>query len=134
MIKGLLIGLTALAVLGFVFFLFIIWVLNEGMLNKFGPEYIPMELGIKFNHRGYSSDDKSKFMYRLSEYETQGILQQIEIHMDNENGLATSGLNTPENHVWRKSTDYEYQFINEENGNARASIDLNLQQLIYLKQ
>jgi hypothetical protein len=134
MINWLFIGLTALVVFGLTFFLLVIWVLNQGMLNKFGPEYIPMELGIKFNHRGYSTEDKSKFVYQLSEYEMREILQQIDVQIDNQNGLPESGLNTLENHVWRKPSDHEYQFINEENGNARAIIDLNLQQLIYLKQ
>lgn len=134
MIKWLLIGLTAFLVFGLIFFLLAIWVLNEEMLNKFSPDYIPMELGIEFNHRGHSTDDKSQFAYQLSEYEMREILQQIEVQMDNQNELHSLGLNVLENHAWRKSSDQEYQFINEESGNARAIIDFNLQKLIYLKQ
>ncbi len=75
--KIILIAIAVAILIGVLYFLFIIWGLGAGFRNKFGPEFIPHGLGLRFNHKNYISNDNGKYVYVLRGSELRNVEQQI---------------------------------------------------------
>lgn len=72
-----LIIIGSVIILGILFLLFVVWGFSKGFRNKFGPEWIPAELRINFNHFNVSNENKKTIRYALNENETDEIFVQI---------------------------------------------------------
>ena len=111
--------------------LFLIWAINQGMLEKFGPEYIPIELGIQFNHHRPISEDEAKISYNLSEIEKQKVFGAIQDQFNTESKFPYGSL---QNHKWEKFAEQESRFIDTLSRDLKAVFSMNSGQLIYYKK
>ena len=128
--------LIILISLGLLYFPFIFWGISQGLRNKYGPEWIPDELNIRFNHFNINSENKKTIRYLLSENETYEITTQIDdsinSHIEN-NYLTTSDKFSVLKYIWRKSNNESYEYRQIKNDKLKAMLLLNSRELIYFK-
>ena len=128
--------LIILISLGLLYFPFIFWGISQGLRNKYGPEWIPDELNIRFNHFNINSENKKTIRYLLSENETYEITTQIDdsinSHIEN-NYLTNSDKFSVLKYSWRKSNNESYEYRQIKNDKLKAMLLLNSRELIYFK-
>ena len=91
------------------FLIFAAWGISMGLRNKYGPEWIPSELKIKFNHLNISCENKRTIKYSLNDYETKEIFNQISILIENNNIIDFNNLQIPLC-KWIKLDNETYEF------------------------
>jgi len=125
MIKIILICFAIILIL-VVGFVFVIWLIGSGLDNKYGPEFIPRNLGIEFNHFKYVSEDSEKFIYILQDHELIEVTAQIE-SMIHEQKPSNFKLNF----IWKVNSDNEFELFNSETNQVMATLDKSDGRLIY---
>jgi len=123
------------------FFLFIVWGISKGIRNKFGPEWIPAELRIMFNHIDVDLEDRRVIKYLLSDYDAREITFQINSQINNENPHIIEELEHNRNSFpqrfpesfWRKINDKTYEFWQVDSNKLKATFSTMNNELIYYK-
>lgn len=116
------------------FILLFLWAISQGFRDKYGPEWIPAELKINFNHFEVNDEDKKTIKYLFSEDEANDILLQIVDQIDNKMHPYKSLFphSFPESN-WIKSNDSTYEFRQLESNKLKAEFIVNTKELIYFK-
>ncbi len=116
------------------FFIFLVWVFSQGFKNKYGPEWIPAELRIDFNHINVNYEDEKTIKYLLSEDETNEIFYQIDNQINNNANTYKSALpyTFPEA-TWIENNHSTYEFRQSENNILKAVFIIDKKELIYFK-
>lgn len=127
-----LIIIICVVILFFLFLFFVVWGFSQAFRNKFGPEWIPSELKIDFNHFNVNYEDKKTIKYLLSEDEANEIFLQIDNQINNKIQTNKSSFphKFPES-TWIKSNNSTYEFRQSENNKIRATFIVNTKELIY---
>ena len=112
------------------FLVFFFWAIGKGLDNKFGPEWIPVELGIQFNHINVYSEDKETIKYLLTENETLDIEEQI---TDNLKYNLFDGTEKSRSGLWTNPRDKVYSFKESSNNKLKAELSVKKKTLIYYR-
>ena len=126
MIKILLISLGVIFVIAILFFLFIIWGINKGFENKYGPTFIKNDLGLRFNHFNYKSNRKGKYVYHLTSNDSIDVKLQIEILID-------KGFRSPNrsDYVWTRTLKNDFELFSTNNNKRIATFCPVSGELVY---
>jgi hypothetical protein len=130
----LLIIIGSVIILGILFFLFVVWGFPKGFRNKFGPEWIPAELRINFNHFNVSNENKKTIRYALDENETDEIFIQIYSLITNNTQAVNNSFpfKFPES-FWIKIDHETYEYRQIETNKLKAIFSTKNKELIYHK-
>ena len=129
-----LIIIGSVIILGILFLLFVVYGFSKGFRNKFGPEWIPAELIINFNHFNVSNENKKTIRYALNENETDEIFVQIySLITDNTQVVNNSfPFKFPES-TWIKIDNETYEYRQIESNKLKAIFSTKNKELIYHK-
>ena len=121
-------------ILGILFLLFAVWGISKGLRNKFGPEWIPAELQMDFNHFNVSNENKKTIRYTLSENETNKIFVQISsLITDNTRVINNSFPFKFPDSIWIKIDDETYEYRQIESKKLKAIFSTKNNELVYHK-
>lgn len=129
-----LIIIIAVIFLLILFFYFMVWGISQGLRNKFGPEWIPFELQIKFNHNTIDFEDKKIIKYVLSDKESIEAVSQINYQITNKQ--VHNGHRSPfefQESYWRKIDSNVYKFRQVKTDRLKAVFTSSNKELIYYK-
>jgi hypothetical protein len=129
-----LIIIGSVIILGMLFLLFVIYALSKGLRNKYGPEWIPAELRINFNHFNVSNENKKTIRYALNEIETDEIFVQIYFLITDNTQVVNNSfpLKFPES-TWIKIDNETYEYRQIESNKLKAVFSTKNKELIYHK-
>ena len=130
----LLIIIGSVIILGILFLLFVVWGFSKGFRNKYGPEWIPAELRINFNHFNVSNENKKTIRYALNENETDEIFVQIYSLITTNTQVVYNSFpfKFPES-IWIKIDDETYEYRQIESNKLKAIFSTKNKELIYHK-
>ena len=122
--------LVSLLVFGFVITVALV---SKGFQNKFGPEWIPGELGIRFNMASPLIDKWKTIEIFLTPLDADNVLLQINdrIRKDIANGKA--GYEPTKLHVWSMKDLNTFECSNLKTNKLKAVFKLEENKLIYYK-
>jgi hypothetical protein len=129
-----LIIIAIVIILGILFLLFIVWGFAQGFRNKFGPEWIPAELRIQFNHFNVSNENKKTIRYLFNEHETDEISVQIYSLITTNTQIINNSFpfKFPES-IWIKIDNETYEYRQIESNKLKATFSTKNNELIYHK-
>jgi hypothetical protein len=122
---------------GFLIFLMLmillIFLIGNGLSEKFGPEWIPHELGIRFNHLKISVYNPKITSYQFSEFETESIRSQISCLISGES--QTNPVSYPDlaPSAWIRTDGATYEFRQTEDNLTKAIFSTKNRELVYFK-
>lgn len=122
----------------FIYFLLILFMVSrlpQAFNNKFGPEWIPKELNIRFNHLNVNLENEQTIKYLLTEDEIYEISIQINCLISNDINYIVKKSNTisNQNYSWRRSYNEKYEYRHVVNNELKAILLLNTNELVYFK-
>lgn len=127
--------ILSLIILYGLFLLFVISKMPQAFNNKFGPEWIPNELNIRFNHFNVNFENNKIIKYLLSEDEIYEISIQINYLISNQitYNITNSDTLINQKYSWRRSDNETYEYRQVVNDELKASLLLNTNELVYFK-
>lgn len=112
-----------LMLFGLLYIVFIGWAFSSGFRNKFGPEWIPIELGLEFSMMNLveKKDGDIAFSFQTEEIERLVLTIDHAIKHDKQIGKGS----------WSKRNDGVYEFTAIGKKTPRATLSVNDKVLIY---
>jgi hypothetical protein len=129
-----LIIIGSIILLGVIFLIFALLAISMGLRNKFGPEFIPVELRINFNYFNVGNENKKTIKYSLNDNETDEIFFQIShLIANNIQDISNSFLSEFPLSRWIKIDDETYEYRQIESTKLKAKFSTKDKELIYYK-
>jgi len=122
--------LVSLLVFGF---LITIALVSKGFNNKFGPEWIPGELGIRFYLMSPSIESRKTIKIFLRPTDADNVLLQINSHIRKDIANSKAGYEQTKLHVWSMADLNTFECKNTKTDKMKAIFKLEENMLIYFK-
>ncbi|MFN5346075.1 MAG: hypothetical protein ACK44N_07220 [Bacteroidota bacterium] len=118
------------------FFVLVIAISSKGFRNKFGPEWVPGELQIRFNIVCRQQEDWKKIRFYLTPTDADNVLRQIDEHI--RVGIINLNAGHPpmkhkKLHSWSMVDMNTFEYRNNKTNKLKAVFYLNENMLDYFK-
>lgn len=117
-----------------IFLVFLVSAIPQAFRNKFGPEWIPAELKISFNHFKVDCEDNKTIKYLFSDEEISNVFSQIDFQISNK--IQTNNNSFPlkfQESYWCKIDNEMYEYRQLESNNLKATLSIITKELVYYK-
>lgn len=123
---------------GLLIFLFLlmllVFLIGKGLSEKFGPEWIPYELGISFNHLKISVDTPKITSFEFSAFEAEMIRSQISDLMSGDSQASPVSYPYPvAPTAWTMKDDETYECRQVDTNQTKAIFSYKNRELVYYK-
>jgi hypothetical protein len=107
--------------------------IGQGFSEKFGPEWIPHELGIEFNHLKITFQNSETIFYQLNESETEQVRSRILFLITVSPQKPTSLYPDLRLTSWKFTGDESYECRENETQKLKAVFSVRKMELRYYK-